>query len=230
MAKKSLRFGIQNGEGKRAATWKLWTETSGDNSEVYLTCRALGGVLKSSLHQSGNWHTAYSPIAFEKLLKGQVTDTQNRFIEQWPKPIDIATGITLAFRIVTPWSAVTNSIEFGNHSKVKWLECAPEGKAIEIDILYSKPTTTVTNWPGKNSMGTHLIGSIPLNNGETVWAVYWIVNLPNFDTWPKTINMNYFNECSKEDLKEDGLRMLLFGSEPDGSRVIYDFAVLKESK
>ncbi len=230
MAKKSLRFGIQDGEGKRAATWKLWTETSGDNSEVYLTCRALGGVLKSSLHQSGSWHTAYSPVAFEKLLKGQLIATQNRFIQQWPKPNEIAPGITLAFRIVTPWSAVSNSMEVGNHSKVKRVENAPEGKATEIDILYSKSTTIVTDWPGKNSMRTRLIGSITLNNGETVWAVYWVVNMPNFESWPKTVNMNYFNGCSKEDLKEDGLRMLVFGSEPDGSRVMYDFAVLKESK
>jgi hypothetical protein len=230
MTQKSLRFGIQDENGQRAATWKLWTETSGDNSEVYLTCRALGGVLKSSLHQSGNWHTAYSPIAFEKLLKGQVTETQNRFIQKWPKPKEIASGITLAFRIVTPWSAVSNSIEAGNHSKVKWLENAPEGKATEIDILYSKPTTIITDWPGKSSMGTRLIGNIPLNNGETVWAVCWIVDMPNFESWPKKLDMNYFNGCGKEDLKEDGLRMLVFGSEPDGSRTMFDFAVLKESK
>ena len=230
MAKKLLRFGIHDGEGKRATTWKIWTETSGGNSEVYLTCRALGGVLKSSLHQSGNWHTAYTRPAFEKLLKGQVPDTKNRFIEQWPRPKEIAPGITLAFRIVTPWSALTNSIEIGNHSKVTWIENVPEGRAIEIDILYSKAAITVTGWPGKGSMGTRLIGSIQLNNGETVWAVYWVVNMPDFDSWPKTVNMNYFNGCSKEDLKEDGLRMLLFGSEPDGSRVMYDFAVRKESK
>lgn len=230
MTQKSLRFGIQDENGQRAATWKLWTETSGDNSEVYLTCRALGGVLKSSLHQSGNWHTAYSPIAFEKLLKGQVPETQNRFIQKWPKPKEIASGITLAFRIVTPWSAVSNSIEFGNHSKVKWLENAPENKATEIDILYSKSTTIVTDWPGKSSMGTRLIGNIPLNNGDTVWVVYWVVDMPNFESWPKKLDMNYFNGCGKEDLKEEGLRMLVFGSEPDGSRTMFDFAVLKENK
>lgn len=230
MAQKSLRFGMQDGEGRRAATWKLWTEAGSGNSEVYLACRALGGTLKSSMHQSGSWHTAYSPKAFENDVKGTVLKSQDRFLEKWPRPIEIAPGVTLAFRIVTPWSAVTHSIEAGNYKKVQWLKNAPNGKALEIDVLISKPTTLITDWPGKRSMGTSLIGSILLENGETLWAVYWVVDMPNFENWQKEVNMTFYKGRSKEDLKEEGLRMLVFGSEPDGSRVMYDFAVLKESK
>jgi len=62
---------------------------------------------------------------------------------------------------------------------VKWLPNAPASKATEIDILITKPTVSGTGWPGKRSMGTSLIDSFELKNGETVWAVYWIIDMPD---------------------------------------------------
>src|SRR5688572_7046290 len=115
MGQRALRFGIREGD-RRAATWKLWTETSGGNSEVYLACRALGGPLKASLHQSGNWHIAYSQRTFEQRVQGTNPKFIDRFIEKWPRPPEMVPGVTLAFRIVTPWSAVKSTIEGSNVS------------------------------------------------------------------------------------------------------------------
>ncbi len=224
MAKKSLRFGIQDNEGRRAATWKLWTETGGGNSEIYLACRPLGGMLKTSLHQSGNWHIAYSRHAYENDVKGAVLKQKDRFIEKWPRPPEIVPGITLAYRVITPWSAVTHSKESDKHNKVNWVSNAPEGHATEIDIFIVKPTTPTTGWPGKQSMGTSLIGHVPLENGDTVWAVYWVVDMPNIN-FGKKAGLSFYNGCGIDDLKKAGLRELFFGEEPDGSRVMYDFSV-----
>src|SRR5437879_3904528 len=102
MAQRVVRFGISDGAGHRAATWKLWTETSGNKSDIYLACRALG-MLKASLHESGAWHIAYSKDSYEKDVKG-TGPAKDRFVEKWPRPSVIAPGLTLAFRIVTPWS------------------------------------------------------------------------------------------------------------------------------
>lgn len=224
MAQRALRFGIQDGTGHRAATWKLWTEAADGKSDVYLACRSLGGVLKASLHESGNWHIAYSQRAFEENVKGTIPKFTDRFMEKWPRPSEIAPGITLAFRIVTPWSAVTNAIEGSNVKGVIWLPNAPEPQATEIDIFLVKPTTPVTGWPGKRSMGTSLIGSIPLESGETVWAVYWVVVMPDLTTAAKGTG-RFYKGKSKKDLEGKGLRALVFGTEPDGSRVMYDCAV-----
>jgi len=223
MGQRVLRFGIHDGAGRRAATWKLWTETSAGRSEVYLTCRSLGGTLKTSLHESGKWHIAYSQRAFEERVKGPIPKFEDRYIEKWPRPSDITSGITLAFRIVTPWSAVTTPVKEGRFKGVTWLPKAPEPKATEIDVLITKPKTQVTGWPGRRSMGTSLIGSFPLENGETVWSVYWVVDMPDFSSLGKGTG-RFFKGRNEKDLKGEGLRLLLFGTQPDCSRVMYDCA------
>jgi hypothetical protein len=230
MSEQALRFGVHDGSGHRATTWKLWTKTGAGKSEVYLACRELHGTLKTSLHESGQWHTAYSQQTFEEVVKGADPKFKDRFIEKWPRPSDFASGHTLAFRIVTPWSEVTTPIEPVEEDRFKgvtWLPNAPELMATEIDIVITKPTTSVDGWPGKNLMGTFSIGSLLLENGEIVWAVYWFVDMPDSAGSPKG-EVRFFEGRSEEDLKdakEGELRALAFGTEPDGSRVIYDFAV-----
>ena len=224
MAQRSLRFGIRDGARRRAATWKLWTETANGKSDVYLACRSLGGSLKASLHQSGNWHIAYSQRTFKEKVQGAIPKFTDRFVEKWPRPSDISPGVTLAFRIVTPWSAVTNVTEGSNTTGVIWIPNAPESKATEIDILLVKPTTSVAGWPGKQSMSTSLIGSILLESGETVWAVYWVVAMPDLTTVAKGTG-SFYKGKSEKDLEGEGIRALVFGTKPDGSRVMYDCAV-----
>lgn len=225
MAQRSIRFGITNGEGRRAATWKLWTETGGGRSEVYLACRSLGGTLKASMHELGNWHIAYSQIAFEKYVEGVFPNKKDRFVKKWSRPTDnISPGITLAFRIVTPWSAVTNYIDESNTKKVQWLNNAPKPKATEIDILFTEPSVRVTGWPGERSMNTSLIGKIPLENGSTVWAVYRVVDMPDL-LHVSNKPGRFYKGRSREDVKSEGLRALAFGTETDGSVVLYDCAV-----
>ena len=82
----------------------------------------------------------------------------------------------------------------------------------------------VSGWPGKRSVGTSLIGSIPLENGETIWAVHWVVAMPDLSKAGKGIGQ-FYKGAGNKDLEAEGLRALVFGMEPDGSRVMYDFAV-----
>jgi hypothetical protein len=223
MSQKALRFGIQDGV-RRAATWKLWTETAHGNSEVYLACRALGGSLKASLHQSGNWHIAHSQRTFEERVQGAIPRFTDRFIDKWPRPPEITPGVTLAFRIVTPSSAVSSSIDGSNVSGVIWLPNAPTEKATEIDIFFVNSATPPSGWPGKRSMGTSLVGSLPLENGDKVWVVYWVIDMPDLSQLNKGRG-GFYKGRSRADLEGAQLRALVFGNEPDGSRVMYDCAV-----
>lgn len=224
MSKQALRFGIHDNTGHRSTTWKLWAEKGAGRSEVYLACRPLGGILKTSMHESGKWHIAYSQRAFEEYVKGAIPKFKDRYIEKWPRPSAFAPGITLAFRIVTPWSAVSTPVKEDKAKEITWLPNAPEQKATEIDILITKPTTQVIGWPGKQSMGTSFIGSFPLDNGQTVWAVYLIVDMPDFSSL-RTGTGRFFKGKNKNDLKGEGLRLLVFDTKSDGSRVMYDCAV-----
>lgn len=222
--RRALRFGIHNNAGLRATTLKLWTETAGGKTEVYLANRSLGGMLKASLHESGQWHIAYSQQAFEKRVKGAIPKFKDRYIENWPRPAEFASGMTLAFRIRTPWSAVTTPIVDSNIKRVIWLPNAPELRATEIDILITKPTIPVTGWPGEQSLSTLLIGSIPLENGETVWAVHRVIDMPDLSSLGKGTGW-FCKGRSEKDLESEGLRDLVHDTAPDGSRIMHDCAI-----
>jgi len=224
MGKQALRFGIHDGAGRRAATWKLWTKTGTGKSDVYLTCRELYGTINVSLHESGQWHIAYSRPTFEKDVKGTIPKFKDRFIEKWHRPSEIAPGFTLALRITTPWWSMSQPVKEDRFKGITWLPSGPELMATEIDILFSKSTTQVTEWPGRSSMGTSLIGSLPLENGETVWAVYWFVDMPDLSSLGTGTGW-FFKGKNEKDLKGEGLRGFAFVTEPDGSRKIFDLAV-----
>jgi hypothetical protein len=224
MAKRELRFGIHDSEENGASTWKLWTETAGGKSDIYLACRSLGGKLKTSLHESGKWHIAFSKSEFENNVKDFIPSLNDRFIVKWPRPKEIQGGITLAYRIVTPYSAVTSKISTTDLQKVTWIPNAPNQKATEIDIFILNSTIRVTGWPGKNAIGTSLIGKLALESGETVWVVYRIVDIPDLTSSTRGSG-NFFRGINRDDLKSNNLRTLVFGSEPDGSKVIYDCAI-----
>ncbi|MEW7986733.1 MAG: hypothetical protein AB2799_13150 [Candidatus Thiodiazotropha sp.] len=225
---KSIRFGIGSSQVAHASTWKLWTETSGGHSEIYLACRALGGALKASMHQSGNWHIAFSKAAYTELVEGAIPSLSSRFADKWPQPPEIAEGVILAFRIVTPASSVTSTSEVTNPEKINWIAVPSDTKALEIYICITKPHAKIAEWPGKASMGTELIGSFALNNGNTVWAVSQVIDSPDLSKLGEGAG-HFFKGKSRDDLKNaDNLRGLVFSDHEDGSRVILDLAI--ESK
>jgi hypothetical protein len=78
MGEQALRFGIHDGAGHRASTWKLWTKTGTGKSEIYIACRELRGTLKASLHESRQWHIAFSQTTFEEHVKGAIPKFEDR--------------------------------------------------------------------------------------------------------------------------------------------------------
>jgi hypothetical protein len=228
MPKQVLRFGICDDRGHRAATWALSAQSSARKSDIYLACRSLGGAFKMSLHDSGNWHIAYTKEYFEMAVKGAIPQHNDRFLEKWSRPPETALGLTLAVRILTPASAVTTPIESTREKNVVWLQNAPTSKATEIDILISAPETRVTSWPGKNSMGTELVGFLTLARGDTVWVVYRVVHVPNYQNLGGR-GPYYYRNRTKGELNSKHLRAMAFGNATDGSRIIYDCRVVHSS-
>jgi hypothetical protein len=223
VAKSELRFGVSDGAGKRGATWKLSVGKAAP--DVYLACRALQGTLKISLHASGEWRIAYLERAHKKLVDGLPGD-RGRVIREWPRPREFAFGSTLAFRIITPWSVITSDIDPKQDKSVRWITKAARGKAIEIDIIITK-TQQPSGWPGQRSMGTALLGSLPLSSGETVWVVSWEVPMPDYAAMGPIPMGQFFKGVSWRDLRRGQmLRGLFFGDAQDGSRVVHDMAIL----
>ena len=222
MASRSLRFGVRSENDLSSATWTVATPKN-VKSDVYLFCRPLMGTLKASMHESGRWHVAFSQEAYEEEADAAGAILENRFIEKWPRPSKMAKGCTLAFRIVVPHWAVTSDIHDKDQAKVVWIPNASRTKATEIDIILTHGGAASSGWPGKRGMGTSLVGDLPLNNGETLWIVYREVGMPDI---PESINISphYFKGQSKSDIRP-GSKMLTFGDQPDGCRVIFDLTI-----
>ncbi len=222
MAGKTIRFGINDGIGNRSSTWKCWSLNKPDKFDVYLACRTLGGVFKVSMHQSGRWHIAFLKEFFKKHQR-EIIQRDGRFIQKWPKPTGIAPGITLAFRIITPRSAVNTPYNQVDFKKISWIPNPRENRAIEIDILITEASAKVSSWPGKNSMKTNLVASMKLDNQNTIWVVYHEIPIPTLAPISKTLK--FFKGKSNEDLRSEGIRAIVFKEEPDGSRILFDSIV-----
>jgi hypothetical protein len=216
-----LRFGVFNGAGLRAATWKCWSPHG--KEDVYLTCRELEGVLKASLHESGSWHIAYNNKFFDEKVRQEDKTEKGRFLKKWKAPPPIAPGTQLAVRIVTPYGSVCTP-----HNDIPNIIQIPnpaEGNAVEIDLLIIEPTVNlIPEWPGKDNMNTSLVGSFQLPSGRTVWVVYWEIPIPTSQK-QLTGQMRYFAGSAHECIKGDELKVLAFGNEPDGSKALYDYKV-----
>jgi hypothetical protein len=223
-SKKSIRFGITDGSGKRAATWNCLTNIGAGKSDVYLICRQLRDDLKVSLHQTGEWHIAYSKKFVAENPEFFANNPLGRYIGKWRRPSEIASGVTLAIRIITPHSAVNTPIVSLNRT-ITWIPVSPPGQAVEICIFITSPNALVSSWPGRNRMKTKLVGSMVLDNGEKTWIVYRGIECPDFEDMRGT--PRYLNGRSRDDLKGKGLRIFAHKiHKEDGSLVILDGAVV----
>lgn len=222
MSEQSLRFGVRNATGNRAQTWKVWTRSGVGKHDVYLTCRSLGGKLKASLHGSGSWHIGFIRAFLNDNLEDGHPKRQDPYIERWPRPAPSAPGVTLAYRIVVPTSGVNVPITDSLSSRIVWIQAAPEGMAIEIAVVFTAHDTLASPWPGQHSMNTEFVGNLSLENGEIVWVVSHIVDVPELPMLSG--KPTQFKSGRDIDLANANIRGIIFGNHEDGSRFMVDCA------
>lgn len=190
--------------------------------DVYLACRALQGNVKLSLHESGRWHVGFDATRFASLFEKNSEPT-TRFAGRWDKPAPLIEGLTLACRVHTPWYGVTipaSSLD----GKVSWIQAPPQGQSIEVAIFLSEAGTLVTDWPGRRSMNTNLVGSIELDGGGHVWVVYHSIPLVE-PKLPPASAPRYFKGADEQNLFEKDTRAVVWGDCDDGSVVFFEAPV-----
>ncbi len=215
MAQRAIRFCVCDGD-RRASTWKLWTETAARQTEVYLVCRALRGELKVSLHEKGGWHVAHTKEYFENEVKGVIPWAEDRYTDRWQRPPSIAPGVTFAFQIVTPWWAVTSPVKPGDETIVS-IPKAPPGKVTLISFFLTGQGVTPP-------LGEEF-GSLPLSSGEVGVLTRSVADATNLSKPPLGRGAFYRGRGPEDVLHSGDLRMLGFGTAPNGARAIFDFAV-----
>jgi hypothetical protein len=220
---RSIRFGITDGSGKRAATWKCWTPIGVGKFDVYLTCRTIGYAIKVSMHQTGEWHIAYSKEFFDENPEALGGRPQGRFIGNWLCPSEVAAGLKPAIRIITPHSAVNTPIA-STTKEISWIPAPPPDQAIEIDIFITLPNALVSSQLGKNTMHIKPFVSLLLDNGGKISVTYKTIDCPKFPDIRGT--PRYYKGKSRDDLTGNGLRIIIHNfRKEDGSLVIIDGAI-----
>jgi hypothetical protein len=228
MPETSLRFAVRNSAGDRAATWKMWNRKGRGKNDVYLACRSLGGSMKASLHDSGSWHVGFLRDFVESEIPDDDPKHEDPYIDRWPRPKDIAPGVTLAYRIVVPTVAVNIPITEQLPASIEWIPAAPEGRAVEIDIVFTAAGTKVTSWPGRNAMKSQLVGKLELDNGDTVWVVHRITEVPPLPSGRGRITQ--FKSSPDVDITDTHLRAIVFGKSDDDSRMMIECLVRPEQE
>jgi hypothetical protein len=223
MPELSVRFGVGDGITRRATTWKCWAVRGTGRNDVYLANRHLRGALKASLHESGTWQVGFNRRYLDAHAPREEWPT--RIVDKWDRPKELAPGVTLAYRILTPSASVNTTPTADERSRIVWIVPPPDGRAVEIALVLTAPTTVTTDWPGRRSLGTSLVGHFTLDNGHTAWIVSRIVDMPQIPNL--TVNRErYFSGRTRVDVGPN-TRAILFRDAPDGSHVMYDVVLMR---
>jgi hypothetical protein len=113
----TVRFAVGTRAGLRSSAWRIWSKKN--TMDVYLAARALAGVQKISLHESGSW--SYSYVSEEKAAPFIAPGT-SRHVDIWQSPPEFGEGWRRGFAVIVPWTELRvwpeveeGAIEFAPH-------------------------------------------------------------------------------------------------------------------
>jgi hypothetical protein len=81
---------------------------------------------------------------------------------------ELIQGLTLAYRIITPFATLCATILPEPGSEIVWIPPPPIGHAVETVVIITTAAALTDGWPGRRSMGTRLVGRFQLDNVDTV--------------------------------------------------------------
>ena len=145
--------------GHRASIWRIWANRS--TSDVYVAARAIIGVQKFSLHQSGDWR--YQWIGGNAEI---YTDSNNRIIDRWERPPEPAHGWTRSVAIEVPHGHI-DDIADDPDADVMWLPEGPVGHLGGFQIAVATPDKGEIDLKGMFPLG-----GFQLVSGECVIVLY----------------------------------------------------------
>jgi len=219
-----VQFSVGNPDC-RSSVWTIKAK----KSDVYIFSPRFGGSVKVSLHEE--------PTAWRFAQTRESSNGLTRRTRQWTRPAEFAPGVTQAFPIVVPASEVRASslpMTPAEAEKVVWVPMPTTGNAVQITVLYTKPETAVSGWPGRQSMGTKCLGMLPLRNNETVWIASHNIELtPNLArtvAWWRRAQVSRHSTRLTDDIraalfghdKETGLRWFIDLSMPQHAPAVVD--------
>ena len=214
MAKATIRFGVFDDKGNRAATWNISASEKSNGAEIYLSCRELGGAIHTSFHKSGYWHTAYDNDFFEANIEPISSEGVTRYIEKWTRPPEIKPGITLVFKIIVAHAAVNTPVETGGKA-VSQIPAPPLNRAVQVLILLIDA--------GQKLQINNLsrVDEITFSDGSKLVVGWSEVDSAEIIE-PGSANVQMVKGKTKEELESANIRILAFSVDQGGNRLIVE--------
>lgn len=193
-----------------------------NKSDVYVSSRRVANSVKVSLHEPGPARFALTREHVEGPNPIAVPRDDPRAPIEWerPRPRLPHAPFVRPLSILVP---ATEVIDRGNPEtgSVVWRKPpAAQGLCVEYDVLYSAAGLTVEGHPGARSMGTELVGTFILANGEQVWVVVWEHELDD-EQRARMDSLRQTRVLDAEGNRIDNFGALMFGVE-DSVGVLMD--------
>lgn len=170
--KQILRFAVGEPHGPRSRTWRLWVPPG--KSDVYISSRRVANSVKVSLHEPGPSRFALTREHVDGPNPIAVPGDDPRRPIEWERvrPHLPSAPMTRAVAIIVPFEEVVDRGYF-EAGDIVWSKPPASGMCVEFDVFYTAASLTVEGHPGARSMGTQLVGTVDLANGQRVWVVAW---------------------------------------------------------
>ena len=156
-----VRFAVGSRAGQRSSAWRIWSAKN--STDVYLAARAIAGVQKISLHESGSWSCSY--VSEEKAAPFIAPGT-SRHVDIWQRPPEFGEGRRHGFAVIVPWTELRvwpeveeGAIEFAPHPG--------HGHWAIIEIVFGAAGTTTSLVFDEG----YALGSLELVDGTEVKVI-----------------------------------------------------------
>jgi len=146
----TLLFGIE-ADGRRSWCWRV--RSGARLPELFIEPEGIGHEMHVSLHASGAWHVK---------VKGHP-------VHQWVSPNEFHPGFTRALLIVQP--AALAKFTAVPPAGAVLVKAPTDDEPINFNIFIERPGADLTGWPGKDGMGTKLVGRLDLAGGAGTCVV-----------------------------------------------------------
>jgi hypothetical protein len=229
----AIRFGVGSAEGSRSSLWRVWTGKK--TSDVYVESRDVHGVMKFSLHESGDWHSGYrSEYVRAEMKAGRWRGEKTRWSE-WKRPAEFAPGFTVALKFVVPREAVARTTApLPTSKEILWTPTPPIGQAIVFTLTLA--SSGIQGDPFRKHHGSVQVGAMLLPNGESLLIHSHVVD----GELARAVMLNSLTgflenlwQVDTSDLPQfaDDMTLLGFSTDPSGAEVVTEcpLAVLRDA-
>lgn len=214
-----VRFGVGSPSGARSGTFRLWAPKN--KSDVYVASRPVAGIMKVSLHESGDWRVQFTrPEIAEQWAPGQ-----GRVLDHWRRPPDTIDGWTRGLMVWVPESEVT-AVPAGHDEKkdIIWVPKPEPGEVIAFHVVIARPRPNLVALEQ-----TRPLFACTLSNGEIcLLLASWQAMTPQREQWLAENRARVLASVSHLDLSRAvAPRVTLFGSDVEELRGLWDLSVPK---